>query len=93
MKLPVFFARLPRGLKLAAVGVALWLIASVPLLLYLVLARLFGEPPNGLGVPGAMGFALNVLGAVLVAGGLLTWLWDDRGPRRPRDRSGDERQR
>jgi len=59
------------------IGLALWLIATVPLALYLFLVRWFGEPPGGPGIPGAIGFALNVVAVVLVVGGLLTWLSDD----------------
>ena len=41
--LPPFFDRLPRGLRLLMIGVVLWLVGTVPLALYLLLARLFGE--------------------------------------------------
>lgn len=86
--LPAFFDRLPRGLRLVMIGVVLWLVATVPLALYLLLARLFGEPPAGPGVSAAMGFALNVVAVILLVGGLFTWLRDDIRARRNRPTVG-----
>ena len=79
--LPPFFAQLPRGLKLVTLGLVTWLVGLAPLALYLVLVRLTGEQGGGPGIPGAIGFALNVVAAMLVIGGLATWLRD--GSRRP----------
>jgi hypothetical protein len=72
------FKRLPRGLKLVMVGMIVWLVATVPLALYLLLGRMFDQRGVGPGIPGAVAFALNVVAAVLVLGGLITWLRDDR---------------
>ena len=88
--LPHVFDRLPRGLKVAMIGVVIWLLATIPLALYLLLSRWFGEPPQGPGIPGALGFALNVVGAALVAGGVVTWLLDERRGRRARETARDD---
>ena len=43
-RMPVpLFARLPRGLKLVMIGMVLWLIATAPLMAYLLLARLLEQ--------------------------------------------------
>jgi hypothetical protein len=70
------FRRLPRGLKLVLAGLLVWLVATVPLAVYLVLARVLDQRGVGPGVAGMFAFALNVVAAVLVAGGVLTWLLD-----------------
>ena len=40
--MPPFFSRLPRGLRLAMLGLVLWLVATVPLAVYLLLVRVLG---------------------------------------------------
>jgi hypothetical protein len=82
------FARLPRGLKLVMVGMVLWLIATVPLLAYLLLARMLEQRWVGPGLPGVIAFALNMVAAVLVLGGLVTWLLDGRRSARRSDNGG-----
>jgi hypothetical protein len=77
MPVPLF-ARLPRGLKLVMIGMVLWLIATVPLMAYLLLARLLEQRSVGPGLPGVIAFALNVVAAALVLGGVITWLRDGR---------------
>ena len=72
------FKRLPRGLKLVMVGMIVWLVATVPLAVYLVLARVFERPGLGPGLAGVFAFALNVVAVALVVGGLVTWLRDGR---------------
>ena len=78
--LPRSFERLPRGLKLVVLGLVTWLVGLAPLAVYLVLVRLTGDRGGGPGVPGAIGFALNVVAAMLVIGGLITWLRDGSRP-------------
>jgi hypothetical protein len=77
MNLPPFVVRLPRGLKLAMLGLALWLAATVPLAVYLLLVRTLGEPWIGPGLPGLIAFALNAVAVALVIGGVFTWLRDE----------------
>ncbi len=78
--LPPSFERLPRGLKLVMLGLVTWLVGLAPFAVYLVLVRLTGDQGGGPGVPGAIGFALNVVAAMLVIGGLITWLRDGSRP-------------
>jgi hypothetical protein len=75
--MPPFFSRLPRGLRLAMLGLVLWLVATVPLAVYLLLVRVLGQPWVGPGLPGLIAFALNVVAVALVIGGVLTWVRDD----------------
>jgi hypothetical protein len=70
------FRRLPRGLKLVMAGLLVWLVATVPLAVYLVLARVLDQRGIGPGLAGVFAFALNVVAVVLVTGGVLTWLVD-----------------
>jgi drug/metabolite transporter (DMT)-like permease len=75
--MPRFFSRLPRGLRLAMLGLVLWLVATVPLAVYLLLVRVLGQPWVGPGLPGLIAFALNVVAVALVIGGVFTWVRDD----------------
>jgi hypothetical protein len=80
--LRAFYSRLSPGLKLLFIGVIFWLLGTIPLLVYLLLARVSGAAQTGPGVVGAFGFAANVAALVLVVAGLVRWLREQRRDQR-----------
>jgi hypothetical protein len=83
--LRAFYSRLSPGLKLLFIGVIFWLMGTIPLLIYLLLARMSGTAQTGPGVVGAFGFAANVAALVLVVAGLVRWLREQKRDQRSGD--------
>ena len=73
-----FYSRLSPGLKLLFLGVIFWLLGTVPLLIYMFLARLSGTAQTGPGLVGAFGFAANVAALILVVAGLVRWMREQK---------------
>jgi uncharacterized membrane protein YdbT with pleckstrin-like domain len=73
-----FYSRLSPGLKLLFVGVIFWLLGTIPLLIYMFLARVSGTAQTGPGVVGVFGFAANVAALVLVVAGLVKWMREQK---------------
>jgi hypothetical protein len=83
--LRAFYSRLSPGLRLLFIGVIFWLLGTIPLLIYLLLARVSGTAHTGPGVVGAFGFAANVAALVLVVAGLVRWLREQKRDQRSGD--------